>query len=144
MDHCFQVWSPCLKKDIECLEKVQRRATKLVKELKNRPYPERLALALTIECAIGLIVGGALQMLLLLLLLLLLLHTSSLVKRRLIGDLIQEYRIMRVIDKVNMEHFFELAHGGEHDFRGHRFKVKVQRSWLRLRQGFFSQRVICA
>ena len=43
-----------------------------------------------------------------------------------------------------MEHFFELHHGGGHDMRGHRFKVKVQRSRLQLRQGFFSQRVVCA
>ena len=54
------------------------------------------------------------------------------------------YRIMRGIDKVNMEHFFELDHGGGHDLRGHKFKVKVQRSRLELRQAFFSQRVVCA
>jgi len=29
-----------------------------------------------------------------------------------------------------------------HDLRGHNLKVKVQRSWLQLRQGFFSQRVV--
>ena len=68
------------------------------------------------------------------------LHTSSLVKRRL-RDLI--HRIMREIDKVNMEHFFELDHGGGHDLRGHRFKVKVQRSRLQLRQGFFSESCLC-
>ena len=37
----------------------------------------------------------------------------------------QVSHIIREIDKVNMEHFFELAHGGGHDLRGHRFKVKV-------------------
>jgi len=31
-----QVWSPYLKKDIECLEKVQRRAMKVVTGLKNK------------------------------------------------------------------------------------------------------------
>jgi len=54
------------------------------------------------------------------------------------------YRIMRGIDKANMVHFFDLDHGGGHDLRGHRFKIKVQRSWLQLRQGFFNQRVVCA
>ena len=108
--------SPYLKKDIECLEKVQRRATKLVKGLKNRPYLERLAL----------------------------LHTSSLVKRRMRGDLIQAYRIMKGIDRVDIKHFFELDDGGGYDLRGHSLKIKVQRSRLQLRQGFFSQRVVCA
>jgi len=70
-----------------------------------------------------------------------LLHTSTLVKRRVRGDLIQAYRIMKGIDKVEMEHFFELNDGGGYDLRGHSLKVKVQRSRL---QPCFSQRVVCA
>ena len=68
---------------------------------------------------------------------LILLHTSSLVKRRVRGDLIQAYRIMKGIDKVEMEHFFELDDGGGYDLRGHSLKVKIQRSRLQLRQGYF-------
>jgi len=42
MEFCIQVWSPYLQKDIKCLEKIQRRAIKMVHGLKDIAYDDRL------------------------------------------------------------------------------------------------------
>jgi hypothetical protein len=42
VEYATPVWSPHLKGDRDKIEKLQRRATKLVPELKDKPYNERL------------------------------------------------------------------------------------------------------
>ena len=42
LEYCIQAWSPYLRKDIDMLEKIQRRATKLIPGLRDLRYEERM------------------------------------------------------------------------------------------------------
>ena len=108
-------WSPFLAKDKLVLEKVQRRATKLVCGMKNKSYEERLRV-------LGLI---------------------TLETRRLRGDLIETYKIPHGKEDIDHCQLFELVSNG-HKLRGHDLKLYKQYNRLNIRKHFFSQRVIDA
>ena len=42
LEYCIQAWRPYRKKDIDTLERIQRRATKTIPELRDLSYEERL------------------------------------------------------------------------------------------------------
>ena len=42
LESCIQLWSPQYRKDVELLEQVQRKATKMVQELDHVSYEDRL------------------------------------------------------------------------------------------------------
>ena len=104
----------CSQEDkfIEKIEKVQRRATKLISECRNLSYEERLRVT-------GL---------------------PTLEARRSRGDLIEVFKILRGFSKVDQKHFFHLAENNR--TRGNRYKLAKSRSRLDLRKHFFSQRVV--
>ena len=77
------VWKPYFKKDSELLERVQRRATKIVKSVRNESYPVRLKR----------------------------LNLPSLVYRRKRADMIQLYRIMTGIDNPQSSKFIKMEKG---------------------------------
>ena len=115
LEYCIQVWSPNLQRNIDILERVQRRATKLVVGFRNKTYVERLQL----------------------------LGFTTLQKRRERGDLIETYKILSGLERVDSSQFFTLASTG-YDLRGHSKKLLVNRCRVKIRQGFFSQRVVAA
>ena len=78
LEYANTVWFPVLKRQSIAIEKVQRRATKLVRGYKNYSYVERLQ-------QLGL---------------------HSLHGRRTRGDLIQTYRILKNVDDLEWTEFF--------------------------------------
>ena len=73
LEYAIQFWCPYYCKDIDILERVQRRATKLIVNMRNLPYEERLK-------RLGL---------------------QTLKTRRLRGELIEVFKILNNIDLVN-------------------------------------------
>ena len=91
--------------------KVQRRATKIVKSLKNLDYPDRLKK----------------------------LNLTTLIYRRHRTDILQVYRIINGIDRLNFKDFFKLDTSCT---RGHTWKLWKPQAETKLRQNTFSHRVI--
>ena len=106
------IWSPRLIGDMNEIEKVQRRATKLVKGITSLTYTQRLIF----------------------------LNLDSLKFRRRRYDMLQTFRILKGLDNIDPNIFFEM-HSGQIT-RGHSLKLAKPRANGSLRLHFFSNRII--
>jgi len=113
LEYCVQAWSPHLQKNKACLERVQRRATRMVKGLKKFTYETRLKR----------------------------LGIYSLERRRLRGDLIETFKILTRRERIDSSKFFELSETTS-GLRCHSLKLYKQRCCTTDRQCFFSSKVI--
>uniref|UniRef100_A0A8C5PPB0 Reverse transcriptase domain-containing protein n=1 Tax=Leptobrachium leishanense TaxID=445787 RepID=A0A8C5PPB0_9ANUR len=112
LEYAVQFWAPVLKKDIISLEKVQRRATKLIRGMEGLSYEERLTS----------------------------LNLFSLEKRRLRGDLITLYKYIRGHYQPLSDNLF--INRTIHRTRGHPFRLEERKFSLKHRKGYFTVRTI--
>ena len=79
LEYAAQAWSPWLEKDCELLENVQKRCIKMMTDVQGETYEEKLK-------------DAGLQLL---------------QERRQRGDMIETYKVLRGIEKVEIENWFE-------------------------------------
>ena len=112
LKYYMQAIGPYTAQDIKIIEQVQRRATKLVKSIKNLSYEDRLRK----------------------------LKMPRIEERLRRGDLIETYKILTGKVNVRHEQFFDVEHKDR--TRGHQLKLKKRRVKHASRLKFFSNRVI--
>ena len=107
LEYCVQAWRPYLKKNIDNIEKVQHRATKMIEECKHLNYEDRL-----IQTGL-----------------------TTLDERRTRGDLIEVFKMIKGLNKAEYRCFFTISQNSR--TRGHRFKFVKNRSRLDIRKHLF-------
>ena len=111
LEYANSIWGPFYKGDIKKAEAVQHRATKLIPELKDKPYEDHLK---------------ALQL--------------PLTYRRKRGDMIQMYKIMNKLVRIDAAKLFTRAKAAY--TRGHNQRVFKTHAKKNARQFCFSHRIV--
>ena len=104
LEYCIQAWRPYRKKDIDMLERVQRRATKMIPKLRNISYEMRLK-----ECGL-----------------------TTLETRRLRGDQIEVFKILNGYENIDRNIFFTVKE--ERRTRGHGVTLAKKQCRLDIRK----------
>uniref|UniRef100_M3XLH7 Reverse transcriptase domain-containing protein n=1 Tax=Latimeria chalumnae TaxID=7897 RepID=M3XLH7_LATCH len=112
LEYCVQFWSPRLRCDIESVERVQRRATRLIEGMEGLNYSERLQK----------------------------LHMFTLEKRRMRGDMITVFKILHDPDTMVQDELFHPVN--ESRTRGHNLRVRGGKFKTNVRKYYFSERVV--
>jgi ribonucleases P/MRP protein subunit RPP40 len=111
MEYSIQAWNPYKKGDIKLLERVQKRATKMIEGFSNKNYNDRLAE----------------------------LKLTTLEDRRLRGDMIMTYKMLNGFERVDTNNLWTLNRNSS--LRGNSRKLMKIRSRLDIRKYSFSLRV---
>ena len=96
LEYAVQFWSPSLRKDIERLEAVQARATKLIPSIRHLGYVRRLER----------------------------LNLYSLEKRRLRGQLIETFKMLKGVNNIDYRHLFTFSNNRT---RSNGWKLELKR-----------------
>ena len=112
LQYCIQAWRPYRKKDIDILERVQRRATKMIQKLRNISYEMRLK-----ECGL-----------------------TTLETWRLRGDQIDIFKILNGYENIDRNTFVSVKE--ERRTRGHGITVAKKQFRIDIRKFSFSQRTV--
>jgi ribonuclease P/MRP protein subunit RPP40 len=112
LDYCVQAWRPHYAQDIQLLERVQRRFTRMVHGLGGLPYEQRLQR----------------------------LNLTTIETRHIRADLLEAFKIIRGKEKLDPTTFFTFSSYSR--TKGHQYKLYKPRARLDCRKYFFSHRVV--
>ena len=112
LEYYARFWCPYLRKDVLAIEGVQQRFSRLFPGMAGLSYEERLS-------RLGL---------------------YSLDLRRVRGDLIETYKILTRLERMDSERVFPMV--GESRTRGHNLRIRGKSFRTEVRRNVFTQRVV--